>query len=132
MFKYEFTRLLVSNFKGCFRFYRDVLGLQPVYGAEDGTYADFATGSVSIALFDKQEMSQALGTRGKAVRADSQDSVCLVFGVESVDAACERLVEHGVSLLVGPTDHSEWGIRTAHFRDPAGNLIEINQPLTQP
>jgi lactoylglutathione lyase len=132
MFKYEFTRLLVSNFKECFRFYRDVLGLQPVYGAEDGTYADFAAGSVSIALFDKQEMSAALGTTGKAVRANSQDSVCLVFAVESVDTACERLVEHGVSLLVEPTDHSDWGIRTAHFRDPAGNLIEINQPLSQP
>ncbi len=132
MFTYEFTRLLVSNFKECFRFYRDVLGFQPVYGAENGTYADFATGSVSIALFDKQEMSQALGTTGKVVHTDSQDGVCLVFGVDNVDTACERLVEHGVSLLVGPTNHPEWGIRTAHFRDPAGNLIEINHPLPQP
>lgn len=23
----------------------------------------------------------------------------------------------------------DWGIRTAHLRDPDGNLIEINQPL---
>jgi lactoylglutathione lyase len=109
-----------------------VLDLQPVYGAEDGTYADFAAGSVSIALFDKNEMSQALGTTGKAIHADSQDGVCLVFGVENVDTTCRRLFDHGVRLLVGPTNHPEWGIRTAHFRDPAGNLIEINQPLSQP
>ena len=132
MFKYEFTRLLVSNFKECFRFYRDVLGFCPVYGTENDTYADFAAGSVSIALFDKNEMSQTLGTSGKAVRADCQDGVCLVFAVENVDTACERLVEHGVSLLVGPTNHPEWSIRTAHFRDPDGNLIEINNPLKQP
>jgi catechol 2,3-dioxygenase-like lactoylglutathione lyase family enzyme len=132
MFKYDFTRLLVSNFKECFRFYRDVLGFQPTYGTENDTYADFAAGSVSIALFDKNEMSQALGTSGKPARADSQDSVCLVFGVESVDAACLRLAEYGLQLLVGPEDHPEWGIRTAHFRDPDGNLIEINNPLKQP
>jgi catechol 2,3-dioxygenase-like lactoylglutathione lyase family enzyme len=28
-------------------------------------------------------------------------------------------------------DRPEWGIRTAHFRDPDGNLIEINQPLKE-
>jgi len=28
-----------------------------------------------------------------------------------------------------PTDRSVWGIRTAHFRDPDGNLIEINHAL---
>jgi lactoylglutathione lyase len=125
MFKYDYTRLLVSHFKECFCFYRDILGFQPTYGTEDDTYADFAAGSVSIALFDQHEMSQALGTSGKAIRPDGQDSVCLVFGVENVNTACQRLEQLGVRLLVGPTDHPEWGIRTANFRDPDGNLIEI-------
>jgi catechol 2,3-dioxygenase-like lactoylglutathione lyase family enzyme len=46
-----------------------------------------------------------------------------------VDAVCRQLQAHGVALAVGPTDHPDWGIRTAHFRDPDGNLIEINHPL---
>ncbi|KAA0254227.1 MAG: hypothetical protein EDM79_20930, partial [Chloroflexi bacterium] len=42
---------------------------------------------------------------------------------------CKDLRAHGVTLLTEPTDHADWGIRTAHFRDPDGHLIEINQPL---
>ena len=42
--KNEFTRLLVSNFRDCFRFYRDVLGLEPGFGSEDDSNADFAIG----------------------------------------------------------------------------------------
>jgi lactoylglutathione lyase len=132
MFKYDYTRLLVSNFKECFRFYRDVLGFQPTYGNEDDSYADFATGSVIIALFDRREMSQALGTSGKPVRPDTQDSICLVLGIQNVDIACRQLEESGIHLLSRPTDHPDWGIRTAHFRDPDGNLIEIYNPLNRP
>ncbi len=56
-FNYEFTRLLVTNFRECYVFYRDVLGFTPVFGDENDTYADFAAGPLNIALFDKQEMA---------------------------------------------------------------------------
>jgi catechol 2,3-dioxygenase-like lactoylglutathione lyase family enzyme len=128
-FKYEYTRLLVSHFKECFRFYRDVMGFQPTFGTEDDSYADFAAGAVNIALFDKHEMSEAVGTAHKPPDADAQDSICLVFAVENVDRVCEQVTAKGVPLTVPPTDHADWGIRTAHFRDPDGHLIEINQPL---
>jgi lactoylglutathione lyase len=128
-FKYEYTRLLVSNFKECFRFYRDAMGFQVGFGTENDTYADFVVGAVNISLFDKREMSEAVGTADKQARADDQDSICLVFAVEAVDAACQQLKAKGVHLTVEPTDHPDWGIRTAHLRDPDGNLIEINQPL---
>jgi lactoylglutathione lyase len=128
-FKYEYTRLLVSNFRECFLFYRDVMGFRAGFGAEDGTYAVFPVGEVNIALFDRQEMSENLGTAHKAAHADAQDRVALIFAVDDVDEACQQLTERGVSFVVGPTDHPDWGIRTAHFRDPDGNLIEINHPL---
>lgn len=127
--KYAFTRLLVTKFRDCFRFYRDVMGFQPGYGTENDTYADFVTGDVNISLFDKQEMSLALGTAEKFVRPDAQDHVCLTFNAESVDDFYQALLAKGVSVLVPPTDHPDWGIRTVHFRDPDGNLIEVNQNL---
>jgi uncharacterized glyoxalase superfamily protein PhnB len=39
---------------------------------------------------------------------------------------CETLAERGVKLLNGPMDRP-WGIRTASFTDPAGNIWEIAQ-----
>jgi predicted enzyme related to lactoylglutathione lyase len=123
------TRLLVSDFKACFRFYRDVMGLQPTFGTEDGTYADFKIGEGTLALFDKHEMAEAVGTANQPAQSNSQDSVCLVFGVKNVDETCQQMVAKGANCVTKPTDHPDWGIRAAHFRDPDGNLIEINQSL---
>lgn len=127
--KYAFTRLLVADFGNCFRFYRDVMGFQPGFGTEDDTYADFIVGETNISLFDKNEMSQTLGTLDRPARPNSQDHICLTFGVESVDTFYKTLLAKGVTVLVPPTDHPDWGIRTVHFRDPDGNLIEVSQDL---
>jgi lactoylglutathione lyase len=131
-YTYAYTRLLVSNFKACFLFYRDVMGFQATYGTENDTYADFNTGAVSIALFDQLEMSKAVGTSHLPLDAVVQDKVCLIFAVKDVDAACQQLTKQGISVIVAPADHPAWGIRSAYLRDPEGNLIEINQPLSQP
>ncbi len=128
-FKYTHTRLLVTDFRACFRFYRDVLGFTPTLGDENGIYAEFATGTLHIALFDKNEMAATVGTASLPARLPIQDRVCLVLSVEDVNARSTHLRAQGVALLTPPTDHPNWGIRTAHFRDPDGNLIEINQPL---
>jgi catechol 2,3-dioxygenase-like lactoylglutathione lyase family enzyme len=127
--KYEFTRLLVTNFKECFRFYRDVMGFNPNFGTENDTYADFENGDVNISLFDKAQMSAVLGTSQKPLNAESQDTICLTFSVENVDEFCAHLQARAVPLLTEPSDHLDWGIRTIHFRDPDGHLIEVNQPL---
>jgi lactoylglutathione lyase len=128
-YQYDYTRLLVSNFKECFQFYRDVMGFQPTYGTENDTYADFDTGSVSIALFDQQEMSATVGTSSLPSQVSAQEKVCLIFSVVDVDATCQQLIIQSIPLIAPPADHPEWGIRCAYLRDPAGNLIEINQPL---
>lgn len=128
--KYDFTRLLVDDFPACYRFYRDVMGFEPGWGSENDTYADFEVGPVKISLFDKAEMSAALGTSAKPAVTEVQDAVCLIFSVDSVDGFCDHLQNHDVALATEPEDHPDWGIRTAHFRDPDGHLIEINQPLS--
>ena len=52
----------------------------------------------------------------------------LAAGVEDVDAAYGALKAKGVTFLRPPTDQP-WGLRTAHFADPEGNLWEINQSI---
>ena len=73
---YQFTRLLVSNFKACFIFYRDILGFTPIYGTEDEVYADFDCGPVNISLFDKYLMNKAIGNEDLPVSSQEQDKVC--------------------------------------------------------
>jgi catechol 2,3-dioxygenase-like lactoylglutathione lyase family enzyme len=61
MFQFTHVRLLVADFPACFRFYRDVLGLEVGWGDENDGYADFKTGQTTIALFGRQEMAEAIG-----------------------------------------------------------------------
>ena len=127
--RYDYTRLLVADFSACFRFYRDVIGLAPRVGNETDTYAEFDTGATRIAIFDRAEMSSAVGTSALPAQVQAQDAVCIVFGVDDVDAAERRLVSEGVPIAVGATDRAAWEVRTLHVRDPDGRLVELNAPL---
>jgi lactoylglutathione lyase len=130
-YKFVYTRLLVSNFKASFQFYRDVMGFMASFGSETDIYADFNTGEVTLALFDRMEMSKSVGTDRLPSEIEAQDKMCLCFAVDDVDAKYQQLKKRGVEIITAPTDKPDWGIRVAHFRDPDGNLIEINQPLSK-
>jgi catechol 2,3-dioxygenase-like lactoylglutathione lyase family enzyme len=123
------VRLLVADYPACFRFYRDVMGLEVVWGDEDGRYADFRAGEAMVALYNRRLMAEAVGTADRPPDADAQDRAALIFEVEDVDAAAEQLGARGVEFVTEPEDRPDWGIRAAHFRDPDGNLIEINRDL---
>lgn len=124
------VRLLVSDHNACLRFYRDVLGFELIMGGESQVYSELKAGDgIILALFLRRFMAEAIGTQALPADASAQDRVVLTFEVESVDAAYERLRERGVEFVAAPADRPDWMIRTAHFRDPDGNLIEINHPL---
>ena len=124
--KFTHVRLLVRDFRACYRFYRDVMGFPVTWGTEDERYADFAAGEVILALFDRAAMAEAVGAASKPLHAEMQDAACLIFEVEDVDSAFAELVRRGAEPAAAPIDHPDWGIRTAHLRDPDCNLIEIN------
>lgn len=128
--RYTHTRLLVRDYAACFRFYRDVLGFSAGFGDESSGYADFETGAVTIALFDRHEMAEAVGTAGLPAAAERQDDVALILAVDDVNQAHRALTARGVQFVTEPHDRPEWGIRVAHFRDPDGTLLEIYQSLS--
>jgi len=128
-YKFDNTRLLVSNFKACFLFYQDIMGFKATYGNENDIYADFDTGESKLALFAKPNMSETVRTSHLPAESISQDKLCLVFTVADVDTMSKKVEQQGITLFTQPADRLGWGIRTAHFRDPDGNLIEIFQPL---
>lgn len=122
------TRLLVTDFRACFRFYRDVLGFEVAWGDEDEGYADFRTDGTTLALFDRTAMAASVGTEDAPPSPEGQDSVALIFEVESVDDTYDRMKAEA-TFVTEPHDQPEWGIRVAHCRDPSETLIEINEPL---
>ncbi|MBD2164829.1 VOC family protein [Calothrix membranacea FACHB-236] len=118
-------RLLVSNYKDTFLFYRDLLGLNLDWGDEESGYAEFSTGAIQIAVLKKELMAQVIPSENPLSSSASQDKTTLIFAVDNVDEVYQKLKDHNTKLVTPPTDRSDWGIRTAHFRDPDGNLIEI-------
>ena len=130
-FRFSVHRLLVTDFEACFRFYNDILGFEYQAGDETGPYVEFKTGDTLLALFDRGYMAMVVGAGGKPAQADCQDRSALIFGVDNVDEAYQFLQIKGVEFITEPKNRPDWGIRTAHFRDPEGNLIEIFSPLSE-
>ena len=124
--KFTHTRLLVENYAACFRFYRDVVQLEVVWGDEEGSYADFRAGDGALlAISDREVMADIV-----APSTSHSDSAVLVFHVDDLESAVQDLKERGAVFVTEIQDRPTWGIHTAHLRDPAGNLLELNTPLS--
>ncbi|RKQ33921.1 VOC family protein [Oceanobacillus halophilus] len=122
------TRLLIDNYRECFLFYRDILGLAVSWGDEDSNYADFeVTPSYKLAIFDRRQMVESLGKNHTTLET-AQDTSMLIFRVDSVEETYSKLKDK-VSFITEPVSREDWGIKVAQFRDPSGTLIEINEDL---
>src|SRR5574341_328939 len=128
----DHTRLLAVKFPECFRFYRDILQLQPSWGDEADRYASFTQaqdGKIVLALFRRQTMSEVVGTSNLPFDPLVQDRTMLIFQVEEVDATVVKIKQQGIEFVKEPMDFPDWGIRSAYMRDPDGNLIELYTDL---
>jgi lactoylglutathione lyase len=122
-------RLLVSNYKDSFLFYRDLLKFDVDWGDEDSGYAEFNTGYLKLGLFKKELMSEVVPRIEQPSYVANRDKIVLIFAVDNVDEVYEQIKNQSAIVVTQPQDRSDWGIRTAHFRDPDGNLIEIYNNL---
>ncbi|NJP07143.1 MAG: VOC family protein [Chloroflexaceae bacterium] len=124
---FSYVRLLVRDFHACLEFYHHVLGFEIKLVDDDTVYAELETGKVTLALFGREDMAEAIGTDEELpTHAERQDSVTLIFAVDDVDVVFREIKEKGADIAGEPVNRREWNIRTAHFRDPDGNLVEIN------
>jgi lactoylglutathione lyase len=122
----EFTqaRLLVDDLAACRGFYTDVLGLK--VGFENSEYIEFSTPSgTSIGLYGIKDMAEAIGSSADPAVPRGLDRGVIVFRVDNVDESAAELRRRGAEQVTAPADRPSWNLRTAHFRDPAGNLIEL-------
>ena len=129
--KFSNVRLLVNDYKKCFKFYTEQLGLEPLWGDENGVYASFkvADGIEGLAIFVSDYMASFVGNVEKSQPIGFREKSLVVFEVENVDDTYQALLKKGVTFMNEPTDMPDWGMRVVHLRDPEENLIEFYTPL---
>jgi catechol 2,3-dioxygenase-like lactoylglutathione lyase family enzyme len=118
--------LFVEDLERSRSFYQDVFGLQVIYEDENSAVFDFD--NTLINLLKLSEAHTLIEPRAVA-GPEAGSRLLLTISVDDADATCAELEARGVVLLNGPIDR-EWGVRTASFADPAGNVWEIAQKLS--
>jgi catechol 2,3-dioxygenase-like lactoylglutathione lyase family enzyme len=120
------TGLFVRDLARCLTFYRDTLGLEVQESTPDSV--SFQMENVYFFLLEVSAAAHMISEEALELLIEGGPRVLLAAGVEDVDAAYEALKAKGVTFLRPPTNQP-WGLRTAYFADPEGNLWEINQSL---
>ena len=120
------TVVFVRDLATCIAFYRDTLGLE--MQTSDAHSAAFKLENVYFLLLEVSAAADLIGAQADALKREGGPRGLLAAEVKDVDAAYETLKARGVTLLRPPTNQA-WGLRTAHFADPEGNLWEIHQPI---
>jgi catechol 2,3-dioxygenase-like lactoylglutathione lyase family enzyme len=105
----------VLDMRASVQFYRNVLGMELLYGGEGASFSSLrATGSESAVLNLEQGVSGSQWGR-------------LIFHVADVDACWTHLKEKGFDPDI-PRDAS-WGERYFHMLDPDGHELSFARPL---
>ena len=117
----DYVVVIVADLDRALAFYTGLLGLP--LGHRSGPYAQLATGTTRVALYERAAMSATLGLELQAAPPDAAGFE-LGFKVPDVDAAVAELAAAGVVVATPPADRP-WGQRTAYVRDPDGHLVEL-------
>jgi len=118
--------LLVEDVQMALHFYRDNLGFEVIENL--GDYATLkANENLKLSFFPRKAMQEAL----PSVHLSPVNGyrTVLEFFVEELDSVCKTLEAKGIQFVSEPTDHPDWGIRTAYFIDLDGNLVELFRNL---
>jgi len=107
------------------QFYGEALGLAKVWG--DEVSAIYKVGATLINVLADTESAELLEP-AQLASVDAGEKVVYTLRCADVDATVAELISAGVPILNGPVDRS-WGVRTASFQDPSGNIWELaNHP----
>jgi catechol 2,3-dioxygenase-like lactoylglutathione lyase family enzyme len=112
--KISAVTLRVTNMEASVRFYKDVLGLEIIYGGESSSFTSLRTKDGETIL--NLEPGNASTQWGR-----------LIFHVSDVDRLWAYLMEKGFHPD-RPQDAS-WGERYFHMPDPDGHELSFARPL---
>jgi catechol 2,3-dioxygenase-like lactoylglutathione lyase family enzyme len=105
----------VANMTESVRFYRDILGMELLYGGENAGFSSLRAKDAQSAILNLEQ--------GDRVTRWGR----LIFYVTDVDALWIHLKERGFDPEI-PRDAS-WGERYFHMPDPDGHELSFARPL---
>jgi catechol 2,3-dioxygenase-like lactoylglutathione lyase family enzyme len=105
----------VMNMTQSVRFYRDILGMELLYGGERSAFSSLRAGDAQSAILNLEQ--------GEAVTRWGR----LIFYVTDVDALWNHLKERGFDPEI-PRD-APWGERYFHMPDPDCHELSFARPL---
>ena len=113
--KISAVTLRVRNMKASLQFYRDVLGMELLYGGEASRFSSLRAKDADAAILNLEQ--------GDA----STDWGRLIFHVADVDACWRLLTDLG--FAPEKPRNASWGERYFHMRDPDGHELSFARPL---
>jgi catechol 2,3-dioxygenase-like lactoylglutathione lyase family enzyme len=123
------VRVLVrKDYGACFDFYTEKIGLVATWGDRNGPYTSFSVKEGAppcFAIFAAVHMPMFSGYVPPD-KLTQPDTVVAVIPTDDLDKDYKRLKEAGVKFLGEPQLIEAWGMRCTYFRDPEGNLFELN------
>ena len=125
------TFVTVTDHEAALGFYRDVLGLEVT---NDMPFDSFRWVTLASPSQPGVEMVLAAPEMGHSPEDAAAISTLLakgamngvIFRVDDVDSTFEKIRGSGAEVLQEPIDQP-YGVRDCAFRDPAGNMIRIQQ-----
>ena len=105
----------VTNMQVSVRFYRDVLGMELIYGGEDSYFSSLRANEVESAILNLEK-----GHPGERWGR-------LILHVTDVDAFWTHLKENGFDPET--PRNGAWGERYFHMPDPDGHELSFARPL---
>ncbi len=105
----------VSDMKASVQFYRDVLGMELVYGGEDSYFSSLRARNSKDPIFNLEYGKPATGW-GR-----------MIFYVADVDAFWRQLKE--LEFAPERPQDATWGERYFHMPDPDGHELSFARPI---
>ena len=119
--------LTTTDYERLVKFYSDGLGLEPaaIWNNDGGHAVILDMGRATLELFDETQ-AQAIDQIEAGHRISGQ--IRFALRVPDLDAAIERLLAHGATL-VHPPIMTPWGDYNVRLQDPDGLQVSLFQVM---
>jgi catechol 2,3-dioxygenase-like lactoylglutathione lyase family enzyme len=117
--------LTTADYERLLAFYQEGLGLDPaqIWTSDQGRAVLFELGQATLEVFDEQH---AASVDQIEVQRRVSGPVRLALQVPDLDAAVQRLLQHGATLVHEPVV-TPWGDRNARVQSPDGLQVTLFQ-----